>query len=47
MLAIFFERYIEWIIRHYWANTIIDQLANVGAAFFLYDLKRSEGEELE
>lgn len=47
MLAIFFERYIELIILHYWANTIVDQLANLGAAFFLYEMLKSEREEVE
>ena len=47
MLAIFYERYIELIILNFWANAIVDQLANLGAAFFLYEMLKSEREEVE
>lgn len=46
MLALFFERYIKKIILEFWLWTVIDQIANVACAYFLYDMFKTEMTEV-
>ena len=46
MLALFFERYIKKIILEFWLWTVIDQIANIACAFFLYDMFKTERDEV-
>ena len=41
------ERYIFTIIAHFWANAIVDIIANLGTAYFLFEMLKQEKEEVD
>ena len=47
MVAIVFERYIKKVIIDFWACTIIEFICNVAAMIAVYDMLRSELDEME
>ena len=46
MVAIFFERYIKEVILDFWACTIIEFVCNIAAMIALFDMLKSELDEL-
>lgn len=47
ILALILERYIFEIIPNFWTNALVDQIANLATAFFLYEMLQQEQDEVK